>query len=284
MGDAHVCNDVTSVTDSITGEIVCSVCGLVVSGPGYGDPAVQDSYEPGVSKAYGRHAGTKIGKFDHTGQKVGGYGWLKMRDAHSKPRRQTEVKSIIMLRGACDKLGLPEMIRDNTIDMINACRPMGLTRGLPITAATAGALFIACRQEGIPRTLSEITKTLDARMKLASNATAKIIMLLDLHIEPPDASAYIPRILSEIGAGEIVNRKAREMFAVFKAKRLDISKKPTSFAAAVVYLACIEVGSPITQKKIARAADVTEVGMRNNIKKIMAGCDGIEPPIITLAY
>lgn len=62
MGDAHVCNGVTSVTDSITGEIVCSVCGLVVSGPGYGDPAVQDSYEPGVSKAYGRHAGTKIGK------------------------------------------------------------------------------------------------------------------------------------------------------------------------------------------------------------------------------
>ena len=279
----NTCTHASIVTDDVTGETVCCGCGRVMSDPGYGEHAPATSYEPGSSKTFGKHTGTKIGECDHTGQKIGGYGWLKMRDMRAKPNRQNEVRAVIMLRGACDKLGLPERVQNNAIDIINAGRKLGLTRGLPVTAAAAGALFVACRQEGIPRTLAEIAKTLNARLKLASSASGKIRTLLNLRIEPPDASSYIPRILSEIGAGEVVGRKAREMFAVFKELHLDVSKKPTSFVAAVIYMACIEAGKPVAQSKIAKAAGVTDVGMRNNIRRIKEGCAGIKPPTASIS-
>ena len=164
----------------------------------------------------------------------------------------------------------PDHVLDRAISIADESRDNGITRGRSLHATAAGALNVACRMEGVPRTLSDITDTLDARNKPASMASNRIITTLGLRIEPPEASSHIPRIVSKVGADETVGRNAREMFAEFKARHLDMGRKPSSFAATVVYLASKKVGKSITQDDVADAAGVTTVSIRNTTRMLNA--------------
>ena len=257
------CAHAKTATDAVTGETACCSCGQVMSSEVYCDDVVGSNHEAGATKTYGKHTSTTIGKHDHSGNKINGYDSMKAWDLRSRPNRTNKARMVVLLRGACDRLDIPDRVLNLAIDISDKARDHGITKGRLLNVTAAGSLSIACRLEGIPRTLSDITRTMDTRRNLSSATMNKIITALDLTIEPPEASSHIPRIVSNAGVDEVVGRKAHEMFAKFKSKRLDTSRKPSAFAAAVVYIACRDVGKPLTSSIVADAAGVSSVSVRN---------------------
>ena len=51
--------------------------------------------------------------------------------------------------------------------------------------------------------------------------------------------------------------------------KLTFGKDPSGMAGAALYIACLECGERVTQKKIAEAAGVTEVTIRNRYKSLV---------------
>jgi transcription initiation factor TFIIB len=87
----------------------------------------------------------------------------------------------------------------------------------------------------------------------------------------PVASArdLIPRLSSDLGfKGETVKR-AMEIIVNARKKGITIGKNPGGIAGAALYIAGILEEDRRTQRKVARAAHVTEVTIRNRYKDLV---------------
>jgi transcription initiation factor TFIIIB Brf1 subunit/transcription initiation factor TFIIB len=78
-----------------------------------------------------------------------------------------------------------------------------------------------------------------------------------------DSSSYIDRYCEELGVSEEVYERAHEITEICSEAGIAGGKDPGGWAAAAIYLAATEYDERITQSKIADAANVSEVTIRN---------------------
>jgi len=74
---------------------------------------------------------------------------------------------------------------------------------------------------------------------------------------------YVPKIASFAGLNQKTQSIAIQILQKAKKIKADIGKGPAGIAAAALYIASIMDGKKVTQKLLAKAADVTEVTVRN---------------------
>ena len=58
-----------------------------------------------------------------------------------------------------DKLGLPDAIIEKTAYIYRKAQQRGLARGRSVSTLLAAAIYVACRQMGVPRTLDDISSS-----------------------------------------------------------------------------------------------------------------------------
>jgi transcription initiation factor TFIIB len=80
---------------------------------------------------------------------------------------------------------------------------------------------------------------------------------------------FVPRIVGSLGLSGVLQRKAIEIVQQARKAGLTAGKDPAGLAAAAVYIASLLTGERKTQKEIARAAQVTEVTVRNRYKELI---------------
>jgi transcription initiation factor TFIIB len=166
-----------------------------------------------------------------------------------------------------DKLGLSDVIVEKTAYIYRKACEMQLPRGKTIAGVLTAAMYLACRDMGIPRTLKEISTISNIKRKDIARNYRMLVFELEIVIPIVDPMNCIIRIANRVKLSDKTKRQAVRMMNNIAKEEIILSagKNPMGFAASVVYLANIitKEDDNITQIYLAEAAGVTEVTIRN---------------------
>jgi transcription initiation factor TFIIB len=278
-----VCKSDRVITDHESGEVICSNCGLVISDniQDSTDAMYDKSRKTGVTNSLARYdmgLSTIMGK---SNQDAGGHILdAAMRSRMERLRRwdlriKTSTYNNRNLRDAFDqlhtskdKLGLPDSIVEKTAYIYRKAQQRGLVRGRAISAVLDAAMYIACRELGIPKTLKEIAVANNTKRRTLAKSYRLLITELDIKIPIIDSTKCIIKISNTANLNEKTKRKAINIMYDLNRKEVPAGKDPMGIAATVLYIACLYTGEKRTQTDIAQAAGVTEVTLRNRYRQI----------------
>jgi transcription initiation factor TFIIB len=287
-----VCGSDQIITDSESGEVICSKCGQVISDkilettPEWRNfpesDGSNDRSRTGMSTSLARHdmgLSTIIGRTDRdaSGQKIDALmratmerlkTWNMRTQTHTPTDRNLK-QAFFQLDVLKDKLGLTDTIVEKTAYIYRKAQERMLIRGRTISGILAAAMYISCRELGTPRTLKDIAAVSNVKLKEVARSYRLLCFELDLKIPMVDPMKCIARVANKAKLNEKTKRQAAEiMNNVIKRETLSAGKDPMGLAASTLYLASLNSSENITQADIAEAAGVTEVTIRNRVKDL----------------
>jgi transcription initiation factor TFIIB len=294
MQNSIVCStckkDQTIITDEVTGEIVCSKYGLVISDKiqdtrqewrdflnteeardrrRTGMPTSLALHDMGLYTMIGRgHKDARGQALDASMRSTMGRlrTWDLRTQASASRNLGTAFNQLNILK---DKLGLPDAIIEKTAYIYRKARERGLGRGRETSAALAAALYLACREEGTPRTLNEISINSNIKRKAISRQYRDMVIELDIRIPTVDPIKCIARIANQINLNQKIKQKAINIMNAATKSAISAGKNPMGLAASILYISCLINGcNNISQTVFAQTAGVTEVTIRNISKDL----------------
>lgn len=164
-------------------------------------------------------------------------------------------------------LGVPRSVREVASVLYRRALNEDLIRGRSIEGVATSTLYAACRMEGLPRSLEEITSVSRVDKKEISRTYRYIAKELNLEMEPVDPKKYVPRFSSELQLSGETQAKANEIIDTTAEMGMLSGKSPTGYAAAAIYSAALLCNEKVTQREVADVAQVTEVTIRNRYQE-----------------
>ncbi|KEQ57437.1 Transcription initiation factor IIB protein [Marine Group I thaumarchaeote SCGC RSA3] len=165
-----------------------------------------------------------------------------------------------------EKLGISDAVAEKAAYIYRKALEKKLIRGRSISALIAATLYAACRESGTPRNLNDISSAINITRKSLALCYRMIVKELDLKMPVVDSVQCIARIASKADLTEKTKRHAMKILKKAEQNQILAGKDPMGLAASALYLASLKMGEKNTQKKIALAAGVTEVTVRNRCK------------------
>jgi transcription initiation factor TFIIB len=295
-----ICKSNQIITDSESSELICSKCGQVISdkveqeGPEWRNfdllassmsqsNSSNSRSRVGMSTSLARHdmgLSTIIGRTDRdaSGQRID----AAMRSTMDRLRIwdyriQTQTATDRNLRNAFfkldilkDKLGLSDTVVEKVAYIYRKAQKRGLVRGRTIQGVLAAAIYIACREIGISRTLKDIASYSNVKFKEGAKSYRLLCIELDIKVPIVDPIKYIVKVANKANLSEKTKRQATEiMNKIITKTEISTGKNPMGLAASVLYMSSIKTGENITQGNLSDAAGVTEVTLRNRYKDLI---------------
>ena len=286
-----ICGHNQTITDTESGEIICSKCGQVISDkieeirPEWRNFALSDGPNDksriGMSMSLARHdmgLSTIIGRTDRdaSGQKIDAImrstmerlrTWDTRTQTHSPTDRSLR-QAFFQLDVLKDKLGLSNTVIEKTAYIYRKAQERGLVRGRTISGILSAAIYIACRELGTPRTLKDIAADSNVKLNEVARSYRLLYFELDLKIPIVNLLKCIARVANKANLSERTKRQAAEIMNNVTKREISAGKDPMGLAASMLYLSSLNTGENITQNNIAKAAGVTEVTLRNRVKDL----------------
>ncbi len=145
----------------------------------------------------------------------------------------------------------------------------GSGRRRSIVGLAEAAVYLACKEGGVPRSAEEIEHTADTHERKSIRHYSKVLMKgAGLRIASPDPASEVSRIASRAGLGGTTERRAIQILEKVKNDSLLAGKRPISIAAAALYLAASQTSQYTTQIRIAFAAGITTITLRKRATEI----------------
>ncbi|MDE1765610.1 MAG: transcription initiation factor IIB [Thaumarchaeota archaeon] len=285
-----LCIDGIILTDATRGEEICSKCGFVLSqraeelGPeSYSYSDRDDLSRCGIPASLAIHdmgLATIIGQTgrDATGKPLSGamksmIERLRIWDTRSQVCRPTDRnfrKAFSELDRLKDKIVLPDTVIEKAAYIYRKAVGKRLVIGRSIHVMIAASLYAACRYSDTPRTLDEIAVANNVKRKELARSYRLLLNKFDLKMPLPDPIKCVVKIARTVGLNEKTARKALQILNEASTREISAGKDPMGFAAAALYLSCVINNERNTQSKIAKAANVSEVTIRNRYKELTA--------------
>ncbi|MCZ2808081.1 MAG: transcription initiation factor IIB [Candidatus Bathyarchaeota archaeon] len=284
------CGSTDLIVDSEMGEYVCGRCGLVIeenipsqeaewraftpqerdARARAGTPTDYSHYDKGLSTvirvekdAFGRPLSPKVKqqmwrlKRWHTRSKV-----------HASQSRNLML-AMSELQRLSDILHMPSSVHDMAAIIYRKTLNEGLVRGRSIGGMVAGALYAAVRFTKLPRTLKEIAEASQRTQKEIARSYGVIVRNLDMRMPIDDPADYITKVAEKAKVSSEVEGLAIKLLREAKKKYATTGKDPSGLAAAILYLSARMLKEKVTQARLAKAANVTEVTVRNRKRDLM---------------
>ncbi len=289
------CDSENVVKSADRGELLCDDCGLVIDednidhGPEWrafnhserqsksrvGAPTTQTMHDKGLTTqidwkdqdAYGRSISSEKRSQMHRLRK-----WqerIRTKDAGER-NLQFALSEIDRMSSA---LGVPRSVREVASVIYRRALKEDLIRGRSIEGVATSALYAACRQEGIPRSLEEVSEVSRVERKEIGRTYRYVSQELGLEMKPVDPKKYVPRFCSDLDLSEEVQSKANHIIDETAEQGLLSGKSPTGYAAAAIYAASLLCNEKKTQREVADVAQVTEVTIRNRYQEQIEAMD-----------
>lgn len=139
-------------------------------------------------------------------------------------------------------------------------------RGRSNDAIASACLYIACRQEGVPRTFKEICAISKVSKKEIGRCFKLILKALETSVDLITTGDFMNRFCSNLNLSSSVQRAASHIAR--KAVELDIvpGRSPISVAAAAIYMASQASDDRKQAKDIGDIAGVAEVTIKQSYK------------------
>mmetsp|Transcript_30889 Transcript_30889/g.49970 ORF Transcript_30889/g.49970 Transcript_30889/m.49970 type:complete len:311 (-) Transcript_30889:325-1257(-) len=183
-----------------------------------------------------------------------------------------------------DMINLPQTIRDRANVLFKQVEDTKALRGRGTDAVIASCLYIACRQEGVPRSFKEICALTNASKKDIGRCYKLILRRLEENVGVISTSDFMSRWCSLLGLPKEVQRAATVVADRAKDIMGIAGRCPLSVAAAAISLVCLVIKSTKADKEIAVVAGVSETTIKGTVKdlgphraKLLEGLS-IQPP------
>ena len=288
-----ICNkdSKTIIADPESGEIICSNCGMVISDKlqesnrpewrSFNTEQVNNRSRTGAPTSLARHdmgLATIIGNgdIDGSGNKINvvmqsAMERLKTWDIRTQTHSSTDrnlLQAFSELDTLKDKLALPDAAVEKTAYMYRKVQERGLIKGRTISSVMASAVYIACRELGISRTLNDVASAADVRHKIIARTVRQLILELDFKVPNTDPMKCIARVANKANLSEKTVRLAISIMSDITKNEISAGKGPMGLAATVLYLSSLKIGQNITQNDISSAAGITGVTLRSRVKDV----------------
>jgi transcription initiation factor TFIIB len=284
------CGSTDLIVDSEMGEYVCGRCGLVIEENIPSQEAEWRAFTPQERDARAR-AGTPT-KYSHYDKglstiirvekdafgrplspKVRQQMW-RLRRWHTRSKVHASQSRNLMLamselQRLSDILHMPSSVHDMAAIIYRKTLNEGLVRGRSIGGMVAGALYAAVRFTKLPRTLKEIAEASQRTQKEIARSYSVIVRNLEMKMPIDDPTDYVTKIAEKAKVSSEVEGLALRLIGEAKRKYATTGKDPSGLAAAILYLSARMLKEKVTQARLAKAANVTEVTVRNRKRDLM---------------
>jgi transcription initiation factor TFIIB len=198
--------------------------------------------------------------------------WQIRSRVHSSADRNL-AQAMAELDRLCDKLHIPAGIKEKAAIIYRKSLDKDLVRGRSISAIAAASLYASCRITQTPRTLREISEQSPINKKDIARCYRLMLREFEIQMPIPNAQLRVPKIAAKVNVGERTQQIAIDILREAEKIKTTAGKDPMGLAAAALYIACLMNNEKMTQKKIADAAGVTEVTIRNRYKGLRDSLD-----------
>ncbi|XP_067662635.1 transcription initiation factor IIB-like [Haliotis asinina] len=273
--------DAALIEDYHAGDMICQECGLVV-----GDRVIDVGSEwRTFSNDKNTKDASRVGAAENSLLDGGDLstmiaavpgGGKDMVDEFGKPmyrNRRTMNSSDRALLNAfreinqmADRLNLPKMIADRGNTLFKQVHEGKSLKGRSNDAIASACMYIACRQEGVPRTFKEICAVSKISKKEIGRVFKLILKTLETNVELITTGDFMSRFCSNLQLPSSVQKGAT--YIARKAVDMDLvpGRSPISVAAAAIYMASQASSDKKSQKEIGDIAGVAEVTIRQSYK------------------
>jgi transcription initiation factor TFIIB len=279
------------ITDFEAGELICSDCGMVISDniqennrserSAFNIMELNDRSRTGAPTTLARHdmgLATVIGNDDKdaSGTKINVAMRSTMnrlrtwdfRTQHQASNDRNLEQAFTELDKLKDKLGLSDAAVQKTAYIYRKLQKRGYVRGRSILSVLAAAIYIACREIGISRTIKDIAAISNIRRKEIARIYRLLVFELDIKIPMVDPMKCIVKVANKANLNESIVRQAVNIMKDLNNREISAGKNPMVLAATVLYLSCFKSGQNITQDNISHAAGITGVTLRNRLNDL----------------
>jgi transcription initiation factor TFIIB len=284
------CSSTNLVADSDMGEYVCGRCGLVIeenipspeaewraftpqerdARARAGTPTNYSHYDKGLSTvirverdAFGRSLSPKVKQQMWRLRR-----WQTRSKVYASQSRNLML-AMSELQRLSDVLYIPSSVHDMAAIIYRKTLNEGLVRGRSISGMVAGGLYAAIRFSKLPRTLKEIAEASQRTQKEIARSYSVIVRNLDMRMPIDDPIYYVTKVAKKAKVSSDVEGLAIHLIKIAKKNYATTGKDPSGLAAAILYLSARMLKEKVTQARLAKAANVTEVTVRNRKRDLM---------------
>lgn len=285
-----LCNSKSIVFDSETSEAVCSSCGMVVKdniesmGPewrSYSGEDIESKSRTGMPSSLAFHdmglsTFISYSNVDANGVAIS----AEQRSKVQRMRRWNKISSnnrsyhrnlknaFAILSTIKDKLSLSDTLIEKAAYNYRKALDKKIIKGRSIRALIVAAVYAACRDLSVPRTLEEISAAANTDAIFAGKCYRLLVQNLDLRLPVIDSNKYLARISNKAKVSEKTYRNALEMLSTIKDNPISHGKDPNALAVAVLYAACLKEGENVSQAQVAVAGDISIVTLRKRFQDV----------------
>jgi len=295
------------ISDPESGEYICSNCGLVVSSenalemrPEWRIFNLEQSnnnsrIRTGMPTSLARHdmgLSTIIGRADrdYTGNRIATsikptIDRLRILDYRTQLYSSTDrslKRAFAELDSLKDKLALPDSVVEKTAYIYRKAQSRGMIRGRTVSAMLAAAIYIACREIGVGKTLRDIAQGTNVKPQTLSQSYRILLTELDIKTPMLDPMRCIAKVANKMQLSERITRQGMNIMHTAIRKEASAGKNPMGLAAAVLYISYLNNNidngihdksnesnnSRRSQTSFSQAAGITDVTLRNTIKDL----------------
>jgi transcription initiation factor TFIIB len=297
-------NDFKTISDPESGEIICNICGIVLS-----DEEKELPLHPRVQEEmtvishtnttntnlqfnennsnnnnnilFNIESSTIIGKsnVDAVGKRISNDMQNKIDKLRIMEQRTRYINAkdrnlkfaFMKLNNLKHKLGLSNTIVEKSYYLYRKASSVGLVKGRTTEGILSAAIYLACKELGTPKTLKEISHITNLKIKSISKYSRLLIFELDLKSIPViDPIKCIVKIANNLHLEEKTKLKAIKIMREVMEEEIHVGKNPLSIAASTVYAACkTRDENDRTQIEIANSAGISAVVVRERYNDII---------------
>src|ERR671918_352329 len=296
------------ITDHESGEYICGNCGLVLSAEKAQETRPEwrtfnseqsniNRIRTGMPTSLARHdmgLSTIIGRTDkdYNGNRIATsikstIDRLRILDYRTQLYSSTDrslKKAFYELDKLKDKLVLPDSVVEKTAYIYRKAQSRGMIRGRTVSAMLAAAIYIACREIGVGKTLRDIAQGTNVKPQTLSQSYRILLTELDIKTPMLDPMRCVVKAANKMKLSERITRQALNIMQTAVRKEASAGKNPMGLAAAVLYISFLNnnINESINNNKrnennnngkrsqtsFAQAAGITDVTLRHTIKDL----------------
>jgi transcription initiation factor TFIIB len=171
------------------------------------------------------------------------------------------------------KLNLPRNVLETASMIYRNVVKMRLIRGRSILGVATAAIYMACRQCNVVRTLEEVSEAAHISKKEGGRNFRFLLRKLETRVPPVDPQIYVSKFVNQLTLSGETESVAMTILNRAADLRLTSGRGPAGIAAAATYIASTLTNERRTQGAIARGAHITEVTIRNRYKELTRKLD-----------
>jgi transcription initiation factor TFIIB len=275
-------------------ETVCETCGLVLA-----DRSVEDGPTPRLgtdeqrrtgAPLTDRHANRGLSTWMGTCERDGRDNpiaperrrrlrrqRMRQRRAAADANRDTLGPGLKELRRVASALDLPDGVVETASVVFRRAVEEDALPGWAYESVASAAVYIAARNAGAVRTLSEVAERSRRGQRRIGRASRHLQRELDLEVSPPSVREYVPAVSDALGLSERMTRRAQALLTAAVEENVHSGRDPTALAASALYTVslAVEDAPPLCQTDVSEAADSCPLTIRSHFRELRPLCPGV---------